>query len=98
MVCARPGQRPQRQVFSQCGSYKLFISINEVIVPVGSKELATTPKNSFPTCARASIQVPISLLVTWDITKLMVFAVSAVFINLGPGDGGRALKKIDAYK
>ena len=44
------------------------------------------------TCAKASIQVPISLLVTWDITKLIVFAVSAVFINLGPGDGGRALK------
>ena len=44
------------------------------------------------TCANASMQVEISLLVTWDITKLIVLAVSAVFKNLGPGDGGLALK------
>ena len=44
------------------------------------------------TWANASTQVEISLLVTWDITKLMVFAVSAVFMNLGPGEGALALK------
>jgi len=44
------------------------------------------------TCARACIQVEMSRFVTWEITKLTVLDVSALFRNLGPGDWGRALK------